>query len=63
MKRMKLGNELDVPVIGLGCMRIWDKPISEVERLIATSLELGSTSSTTQTSTAEGNLKKYLLKH
>lgn len=41
MKRMKLGNELDVPVIGLGCMRIWDKPISEVERLIATSLELG----------------------
>jgi len=41
MKRMKLGNELDVPVIGLGCMRIWDKPIPEVERLIATSLELG----------------------
>jgi len=41
MKRMKLGNELDVPVIGLGCMRIWDKPIPEVERLITTSLELG----------------------
>jgi predicted oxidoreductase len=41
MKRMKLGNELDVPVIGLGCMRIWDKPISEVERLVATALELG----------------------
>jgi predicted oxidoreductase len=38
---MKLGNELDVPVIGLGCMRIWDKPIPEVERLITTSLELG----------------------
>jgi len=41
MKQMKLGNELDVPVIGLGCMRIWDKTISEAERLIATSRELG----------------------
>ncbi|MGQ9855886.1 MAG: aldo/keto reductase [Fervidobacterium sp.] len=41
MKKLKLGNELEVPVIGLGCMRIWDRPLDSVEELISTSLELG----------------------
>ncbi|MGB9795929.1 aldo/keto reductase [Fervidobacterium gondwanense] len=41
MKKLKLGNELEVPVIGLGCMRIWDKPLNSIEELVSTSLELG----------------------
>ncbi len=41
MRYIKLGGEIEVPVIGLGCMRIWDKPIENAVKLINTSLELG----------------------
>ncbi|HOJ93951.1 aldo/keto reductase [Fervidobacterium sp. 2310opik-2] len=41
MRYIKLGGEIEVPIIGLGCMRIWDKPIEDVVKLINTSLELG----------------------
>ncbi|MDN5338799.1 MAG: hypothetical protein PWQ20_1869, partial [Thermotogaceae bacterium] len=41
MFRIKLGGEIEVPVIGLGCMRIANKTKNEVIELINTSLELG----------------------
>lgn len=41
MKYLKLGGVLDVPAIGLGCMRIWDKPLDRVVKLLNVSLEVG----------------------
>ncbi|MGC8955467.1 MAG: aldo/keto reductase [Fervidobacterium sp.] len=41
MKYIKLGGEIEVPAIGLGCMRIWNKPIEDVVKLINTALEVG----------------------
>ncbi len=41
MKYLKLGGVLDVPVIGLGCMRIWDKPLNHVVKLLEVAIELG----------------------
>lgn len=41
MVHIKLGNEIKVPAIGLGCMRIANKSVKEVTELVRTSLELG----------------------
>jgi len=41
MNHIKLGGEIQVPAIGLGCMRIASKSVKEVTNLIKTSLELG----------------------
>lgn len=41
MFHIKLGGEIQVPTIGLGCMRIANKTKNEVIELINTSLELG----------------------
>lgn len=41
MKRLKITDGLEVSQLSLGCMRISDKSVDEVEELINTALELG----------------------
>lgn len=42
MRKMQLGkSEIDLPVIGLGCMRMADKTVQETEKVISTALSEG----------------------
>lgn len=41
MRYIKLGGVIDVPVIGLGCMRIWNKTLKDVVKLVETAYDLG----------------------
>lgn len=55
--------DLKVSKIALGCMRIADKSIEEVEELIKTALESGINFLIMQIFMVEENQKNYLVKY
>lgn len=55
--------DLKVSKIALGCMRIADKSIEEVEELVKTALELGINFLIMQIFMVEENQKNYLVKY